>query len=114
MKLFIAGSRSITDFDLEPYIPNGTNTIISGGAEGIDAIAEEYADRKKLSKIILQPEYEKYGRRAPIMRNRQMASECDEGLVIWDGKSKGTLNSVNELTKAAKSYRVVVVKPDID
>ena len=31
MKLLIAGSRGITDFDLAPYIPDGTDTIISGG-----------------------------------------------------------------------------------
>lgn len=113
MKLFIAGSRSITDFDLEPYIPVNTDTIISGGAEGIDAIAEKYADKKKISKIILQPEYKKYGRKAPIIRNRQMANACDEGLIIWDGKSSGTYNSMMELANAAKSYRVVVIKPDI-
>lgn len=31
MKLLIAGSRGITDFDLAPYIPDGTDAIISGG-----------------------------------------------------------------------------------
>ena len=45
MKLMIAGSRSITDFDLAPYIPNGVDTIISGGAKGIDALAERLKKR---------------------------------------------------------------------
>ena len=31
MKLLIAGSRGIADFDLVPNIPDGTDTIISGG-----------------------------------------------------------------------------------
>ena len=40
MKLLIAGSRNITDFDLAPHIPAEVDTIISGGACGIDDLAE--------------------------------------------------------------------------
>ena len=111
MKLFIAGSRSISDFDLAPYIPENVDRIICGGAYGVDTLAEKYADKKKLSKTVLQPEYNKYGRRAPLVRNSEMAEMCDEALVIWDGKSTGTLHSIMELIKAAKSFRVVVLKP---
>ena len=32
MKLLIVGSRSITDFDLSPYVPADVDTVISGGA----------------------------------------------------------------------------------
>ncbi|MBR2460433.1 MAG: hypothetical protein IKB34_04305 [Clostridia bacterium] len=48
MKLLIIGSRSITSFDLSPYIPSDTDTIISGGAGGIDSLAEGYADLHRL------------------------------------------------------------------
>lgn len=110
MKLFIAGSRSIQKFDFEPYIPENTTEIICGGAEGIDALAERYADKKKISKAIIRPDYKKYGKRATLVRNAEMAEMCDEGLVIWDGESKGTKHSIAVLTKAVKSFRVVVVK----
>ena len=50
MKLLVVGSRSITDFDLSPHIPPEVDTIISGGAGGVDTLAEEYADRHRLSK----------------------------------------------------------------
>ena len=46
MKLLIAGSRGIKNFDLEKYVPEEVTLIISGGAAGIDALAEEYADKK--------------------------------------------------------------------
>lgn len=52
MKILIAGSRSIKEFDLTPYIPAGTDMIISGGANGVDMLAEKYADKHKLSKTI--------------------------------------------------------------
>ncbi len=50
MKLLIAGSRSITDFDLSPYISADVDTVISGGVGGIDSLAEQYADLHRLSK----------------------------------------------------------------
>ena len=90
MKLLIAGSRSIQEFDLSPYILPDTDCIITGGANGIDRIAEQYADEHKLSKIILRPQYHLYKRNAPLIRNKQMVDIADAVLVIWDGKSKGT------------------------
>ena len=53
MKLLVAGSRSIKEFDLSPYIPDDVDEIISGGANGIDAIAEKYADDHRISKHIM-------------------------------------------------------------
>ena len=39
MKLLIVGSRSISDFDLSPYVSKDVDTVISGGAGGVDSIA---------------------------------------------------------------------------
>ena len=89
MKLLIVGSRSITDFDLSPHIADDVNTIISGGARGIDSLAERYADQHRLSKYILRPRYDLYGRAAPFKRNEHMVDIADAVLVIWDGHSKG-------------------------
>ncbi len=72
MKLMIAGSRSITDFDLAPHIPQNVDLIIAGGAKGIDAIAEKYADEHNIPKHIVRPEYDRYKRAAPIIRNKIM------------------------------------------
>ncbi len=69
MKLLIVGSRSITDFDLSPYIPEDVDIIISGGASGVDTIAERYSDKNNISKLILRPDYKKYGLFAPLKRN---------------------------------------------
>ena len=102
MKLLIVGSRSITDFDLSPYIPADTDTIISGGANGIDSLAERYADRHRLSKYIMRPRYDLYGRAAPLKRNEKMVDMADAVLVVWDGHSKGaqyTLKYTKKLNK---------------
>ena len=102
MKLLTVGSRSIADFDLSPYIPKGVDTIISGGAEGIDTLAEHYADKYRLSKYIIRPNYDLYGRAAPLRRNEEMVNIADIVLVIWDGKSKGAAYTLKYAKKMKK------------
>ena len=110
MKLLIVGSRSITDFDLEPYIPDGVDEIISGGANGVDTLAERYADDRRISKRIIRPQYNLYKRAAPIKRNEEMVKIADAVLVIWDGDSKGTLSTINFAKKQNKPITVVNLK----
>ena len=108
MKLLIVGSRSIRNFDLAPYIPDGVEQIISGGANGVDTLAEEYADKKRISKIILRPDYARYGKSAPLKRNEEMVKMADAVLVIWDGVSRGTKYTVDYAEKQGK--KVILVK----
>lgn len=108
MKLLIVGSRSISDFDLSPYISEEVDTIISGGANGIDSLAEQYADSHRLSKYIMRPRYDLYGRAAPLKRNEIMVDIADAVLVIWDGISKGTQYTVKYTKKMNKPIQVIL------
>ena len=108
MKLLIVGSRSIKDCNLERYVPEGVTMIISGGALGIDALAEKYADKKRISKLILRPQYNLYGKAAPLKRNEQMIELCDMALVIWDGISNGTKHTIRYAEKCGK--KVILIK----
>ncbi len=107
MKLLIAGSRTIESFDLKSYIPEGVTSIISGGAKGIDKLAEKYADENNIPKIVVLPEYEKYGRAAPIKRDDLMVDMADSVLVIWDGVSKGSRHTIEYAKKKNKPLNVV-------
>lgn len=102
MKLLIIGSRTITDFDLTNHIPEETSLIISGGAKGMDTVAEKYADKHGIEKLIIKPQYEKYGRAAPIKRNEIMVDMADLVLAVWDGKSKGTERALKYAQKKNK------------
>ena len=114
MKLLIAGSRGITEYDLAPYISADTDLIISGAAKGVDTIADQYADSKRISKLILRPRYDLYRRAAPIKRNERMVELCDSVFIIWDGKSKGTKRTIDYAAKFGKPVRVITVIPNQD
>lgn len=110
MKLLIAGSRSIHDFDFSKYVPTETELIISGGATGIDAAAEAYADAHKISKLILRPLYRKYNRGAPLKRNEMMVDIADQVLIVWDGTSKGTQYTIEYARKKCKPISIIIGK----
>ena len=109
MKLLIAGSRKIEDFDISKYVTNEIDVILSGGAKGVDTIAEEFADKNKLSKIILRPKYNIYGKAAPLKRNEELINMADKVLVVWDGASKGTKYTIDYAKKLNKDIEVVIV-----
>ena len=108
MKLLVVTSRSIKDFDLSPYISEDVDTIISGGAGGV-SLAERYADMKRISKNIIRPHYNLYGRAAPLKRNEQMVDMADAVLIIWDGKSKGTEHTIKYAKKMNKEMKLIQI-----
>ncbi len=112
MKLLIVGSRTITEFDLTGHIPEETNLIISGGAKGIDKVAEQYADSHNIEKMIILPKYEKFGRAAPIKRNEEMVDLADTVLAIWDGESRGTEYTLKYAQK--KNKKIIKLIPTVN
>ena len=109
MKLAIIGSRSLEITDLQKYIPENTTEIISGGAKGIDSCARSFAMKHKIKYTEFLPEYEKYGKAAPLIRNRQIVQFCDEVLAFWDGKSKGTKSVIDYCNKNNIKIRIISI-----
>lgn len=109
MKLLIAGSRTIEKFDLTGYIPSDTDLIISGGAKGIDTLAEKFADDNGIEKLIVRPQYDLFGRAAPFKRNEQMVDMSDEVLAVWDGRSRGTEYTLKYAKKKRKKITEIIV-----
>ena len=90
MKVAVVGSRNLQVDDLGKYMPDGVTEIVSGGARGVDTSAREYALTHNIKLTEFLPEYERYGRSAPIKRNLQIIRYADMVLAFWDGKSHGT------------------------
>ena len=106
MKVAVVGSRDILIENLEEYMPENASEIISGGAKGVDTCAEEYANNKGIKLTVIKPEYSRYGRAAPILRNKTIIDLCDVALIFWNGSSKGTKSVIDYCEKTGKKYKL--------
>ena len=107
MKIAIIGSRSIELQNLSDYLPENVSEIVSGGARGVDSSAAEYAKTNNIKLTEFLPDYARYGKGAPIVRNKQIAEYADEVLAFWDGKSRGTLSVIKYCEKIGKRCSVI-------
>ena len=107
MKIAVIGSRNLTVENLGQYLPEATTEIVSGGAKGIDTCAREYALANGLKLTEFLPEYEKYGRGAPLKRNLQIIDYADKVLAFWDGRSRGTKYVIEQCKKRNKKVTVI-------
>ncbi len=106
-RLAIIGSRNCPPIDIESNLPFVPDMIVSGGARGADTYAKEYALKNNISLVEYLPEYSKYGRKAPVLRNLQIVDNCDFLLAFWDGSSRGTKFTIDYAVKLNKPLRIV-------
>jgi hypothetical protein len=109
MKVAVIGSRSICTTDIGRYLSDG-DEIVSGGAVGIDFCAAEYAKQKGVKLTVFLPQYERYGRAAPIIRNKKIVDYADKIVAFWDGTSKGTLSVIKYAKKTGKPCEIILCK----
>lgn len=110
MKIAIIGSRNLIVENLEKYIPNNCEEIVSGGADGVDKCAKDYANKLKIDLKEFFPEYNNYGRSAPIVRNKMIVDYSDEVIAFWNGESKGTKSVIDYCKKKNKKCTVIICK----
>jgi hypothetical protein len=104
--LIIAGSRegvryaTVREFFLEWVQKRGCpGTIIHGGARGVDAYAERLAAEFQIPIEVFPADWEKHGKKAGPIRNRQMAKHGTAALIIHTG-SPGSKSMVREAVEA--------------
>jgi predicted Rossmann-fold nucleotide-binding protein len=100
MRVAIIGSRKYSDMEqVKRYVeelPEET-IVISGGAKGVDSMAEEVARQRGLEVVVIRPDYAAFPgrpRSAPIARNREIVRQADRVVAFWDGESRGTHNAI--------------------
>jgi len=107
MKVAIIGSRKVFDYNLiastllrHVDTLDGI-TIVSGGARGVDHIAATIARRHNLPLIEHLPDYKRYGRIAPLIRNTKIVEDADIILAFpsvdaFGHLSHGTMDAVRK------------------
>ena len=108
MKIAIIGSRNIKNINLEEYVTDA-DEIVSGGARGVDTLSAEYAKQNGIKLTEFLPEYDKYGKGAPLVRNKQIVNYSDKIIAFWDGKSRGTAYTINYAKSINKAYQIIIL-----
>lgn len=98
MKIIIAGSRSISNIDevRKAVIDSGfkISEVVSGRARGVDRLGERWAAENKIPIRQFPAFWEKYGKSAGFLRNKEMVEYADGLIAVWDGKSAGTEHTI--------------------
>ena len=113
-KVIVAGCRNFNDYDfLEKKLDNilqrvsGEICIVSGKADGADALGERYALRKGYCIEGYPAEWALHGKAAGPIRNEKMAQNADALVAFWDGKSRGTKNMIETAKKYGLKIRII-------
>lgn len=113
-KIAIVGSRDYNRPDkIETFIAGfrGLDVeIVSGGARGVDTYAVTYAKQFELKTKVFPADWESNGKRAGFLRNAQIVDYSDILVAFWDGKSRGTKDSIDKALKADNIKEIRVFK----
>jgi len=109
MKIAVIGSRTFKDYERLTAVLAGIpeiSLVVSGGAQGADALVEQWARENHIPTLIHAPDWARFGRGTGIERNRRIISDCDRCIAFWDGQSKGTRSSIDWCRKLNKPVDV--------
>lgn len=118
MKVIIAGSRDVNDYSLvvKAIESSGYNIteVVCGCAIGIDTLGEQWARANNIPIKEMPADWDRNGRAAGPIRNRQMAEYADAAIVVWDGKSLGSRNMVENMIRRKKPYYVALTSTTLE
>ena len=135
-KVFIAGSRRLSRLGADVWqrvdniIEKGLIVLI-GDANGVDKAVQQYLANHGYgsvsvfcmeggcrnnvgdweTRIVPSPHSSRRDFAHYSTKDREMAREADYGLMLWDGRSRGTLTSAIDLVRKGKPV-VVYLAPD--
>jgi len=124
--VFLSGSRAIEDLsekvrDQLDKIIDAQETVLVGDAKGADKLFQEFFAERGYDRVMVYcsgtrsrnnvGEWERKmilvgpglkGREFYAVKDRMMARDADRGLILWDGKSLGSIQNALELLKREK------------
>jgi len=105
MKIGVVGSRSFTDsYKIQEILAFFKPTeIVSGGALGADTLAKRYAELQGIRYKEFPAEWNRYGKRAGYLRNKEIVEYSDMIIAFWNGESPGTKLTINLAMDSKKS-----------
>lgn len=135
VRLLIAGSRSVTSLEqardavCEAFAAWDLDWVdvvelVSGGAKGVDQLGEALAKEHNVEIRRFIPDWKNltapgarvrtnqfgaYNANAGIDRNGLLVARCTHAVVLWDGSSPGTNDTIKRLAAANKPYHLAII-----
>lgn len=107
LKVIVAGSRTFSNTHFLEYVLDFKRNLffdfkelVHGGAKGADTLAMLWAEKNEIPVRCFPADWDKYGKQAGFIRNKQMAEYADVLIAFWDGKSRGTKIMIELAAKA--------------
>jgi predicted Rossmann fold nucleotide-binding protein DprA/Smf involved in DNA uptake len=123
MKIGIVGSRLFDNYDfvkqsildaLDVIDMRNIDTVVSGGAKGVDTLGEQFADEFNLKKLIFRPDWKKDGKGAAMLRNTDIVNNSDILFAFPIKESGGTWNTITKAKRKGVKVYVWEVRPTKD
>lgn len=120
MKIIIAGSRDITDYDLlletikeSGIVVDSNLEIVSGMAKGVDSLGVFFAGEHELKLHRFPADWKRYKSAAGPIRNAQMGDFAD-GLIALTNGSRGTAHMIKYMKDRGKWHYVKTVDKPVE
>lgn len=126
MKVIVAGNRYkdpeqkliFDDYELVLKAINSCGffitELVSGTAIGVDQLGEQWATTRSIPVTRMPADWNQYGKRAGAARNKAMAQYADAAVIVWDGKSNGTRNMIDEMIRYKKPYHLKLTLSNLE
>lgn len=118
-RVIVAGSRDFNDYNLlsitlDRLLQNVQEKIVvvCGEARGADTLGKRYAEARGYYVDSYPADWNRYGRKAGYLRNRQMADNADALVAFWDGKSPGTKTMISLARELGLKVRIKQYNPN--
>ena len=101
MKIIVAGGRDYTNKDIVfKALDNMSKSInitevVCGMAKGVDTLGREWAIKNDIPVAEFPADWNKHGKAAGPIRNKEMRDYAQGLVAFWDGQSRGTKNMID-------------------
>lgn len=115
-KLIVAGGRDFNNSEVlsrticqlaHGEYANMAISIVSGMARGADSLGYLFAIKHNVVKYQFPADWNQYGKRAGMIRNKAMGDFADGLLAFWDGQSRGTKQMIEYMRSLGKPVHIV-------
>ena len=111
MKIIIAGSRSLHDYQLlcQTLAPerHRITQVLTGGARGAELLGYRWAWKHAVKHQRFRANWERFGKAAGVRRNHQLAQAGDVLVVFGNTTSPGTAHLIQCMQQLGKPVVVI-------